>query len=95
MSSSGAMFGNESTRVGDPTLIITVKGKNGHIWTLDMLDGQTTTKAALLTRICVGSKVGITVANSGKTAEQLAVDPSRYGARVSADDMIAPEPCMK
>ena len=95
MRSSGAVFGNESVRVGNASLILTVKADGGHIYTLEILDGYTVSKDALLSRICVGSKGSFTAALVDKSNEEEALDPSYYTGRESADDFIVPEPCLQ
>lgn len=94
MSSTGAWFGNDSVKLGDPSLVLTLKESNGHIRTLGIVDGANVTKAVILSRICVGTKVSYTTVASGKSAEELALDPYYYAGTVPADDLLVPVPCM-
>jgi|GEM_PF-1912919 len=93
--SAGALTGNESVRLGEASLILTVKESDGHIRTLDVRDNGGVTKAAILSRVCVGTKVTYTVVVTKQSNEELALDPHYYTGRQAADDLLVPEACLK
>ena len=93
LSSAGAIFGNESAKIGHFSLVITLKQVNGHIRTLDIMEGKSVTKAALLSRICIGTKVSFTATITSKSIEELRLDPTFHAGKVVADDILVPDPC--
>lgn len=92
MSSTGALFGNDSIKIGEATLILTIEEQNGHIRTLEVLDGRIISKVALLSRICVGSKFTMTFTIVDEEKD-LVNDPKYYIGKIVADDILAKEDC--
>lgn len=106
LSSTGALFGNDSVKIGEPSLVLTLKEVGGHIRTLNVYDNRGITKAAVYSRICVGSKVSFTATVSvidsstpkekiEKINRDLASNPYYYMGSEPADDLLIPEPCIK
>lgn len=94
LSSTGALFGNDSVKIGEQTLVFTIKEQSGHVRTLEVLDGRSISKVALLSRVCVGSKMSMifTIVGS-EEVEKLENDPKYYLGRVSADEILVKEDC--
>lgn len=93
LKSDGALFGNESAKIGDPSLVFTIKEPGGHVRTLEVVEGITISKVALASRVCIGSKISLTFTKSGMSKEELARDPNYYVGKVSADDISVPDLC--
>ncbi|KKT89111.1 MAG: hypothetical protein UW87_C0008G0024, partial [Candidatus Moranbacteria bacterium GW2011_GWC2_45_10] len=72
---------------------LTTKESNGHIRTLEVLDGRSISKSAVLSRICIGSKFTMTFTISDLEPADLAKDPTYYIGKISADDMLLKESC--
>lgn len=95
MSSTGALFGNDSVKLGEASLILTIKEPNGHIRTLNVLNRWGITKAAVLSRTCVGSEVSFTVTVVDTSPKELAQDPYYHMSSIYADDLLIQRPCLQ
>lgn len=95
LSSSGALFGNESVRIGDANLVLTVKKDDGKIVTLDIYDGRGISKANILSRVCVGTKISyMATLVKNKTDEELALNPLFHAGTSHANEILVPVPCV-
>ena len=97
LNSTGAIFDNDSVKIGEATLVFTIKEQNGHIRTLEVLDGRFISKVALISRVCVGSKFSMTftVFTASPGAKDLITsDPRYYVGKIIADDILVKEACL-
>ena len=86
--SSGAIFGNESVRLGDQTLVYTVK-VNDSVYTIDIPEAGQVSRVNLMTRVCVGTYVSFPVRMVDKGTY---IANPNVGA-VIPSDMHVPVPC--
>jgi len=92
VTSSGALFGNESVRISGTSLVYMVKvGED--ILTINVLEGSKIPRESLIPRVCIGTKITFTVkivapTKSGK------FDPNHHAGSNSADDIGVAKPCI-
>ena len=91
--SSGALFGNESVRLAEPSLVYMVR-VNNDIYTLDIREGYKISRIILVPRICVGTKISFVVRDV-KDKGNKEFDPNRLAGSNSADDIGVPAPCLQ
>ncbi len=94
--SSPATFANDSVRLGDVSLVYTVKQESDNkLVTINVIEDSRLPRAALMTRICVGTKISYTVREHvGSDKWDFASDPYYYMGSNYSSDILVPEPCM-
>jgi len=90
--SSGALFGNESVRLANPSLVYMVRVGND-IFTIGIREGQKISRITLVPRICVGTKISFVV-REAKGGNNKEFDPNHLAGSNSADDIGVPVPCL-
>jgi hypothetical protein len=93
--SSGALFGNESVKINNPSLVYVVKvGED--VYTLDVFDNyeSSISKINLASRICLGTRISFTV-REGKNKDPNKFDPNFHAGSNRADDIGVAKPCVQ
>ncbi|OGM96907.1 MAG: hypothetical protein A3B86_00115 [Candidatus Yanofskybacteria bacterium RIFCSPHIGHO2_02_FULL_38_22b] len=91
--SSGALFGNESVRLANPSLVYMVRVGND-IYTLDIKEGNRISRITLVPRICVGTRISFMV-REVKGGDNKEFNPNHLAGSNSADDIGVPFPCLQ
>ena len=92
--SSGALFGNESVKLGDQTLVYMVKGDDGGLYTIEVIPdrGKQVSLVSIATRVCIGTKISFPIRErkDGKPSDDL--NPGSGSAYT--DTIGISEPCI-
>ena len=91
--SSGALFGNESVKINGTSLVYTVRTTNGKIFTLNILEHSQIPRAALISRICLGTKVSFMV--QLVTEKEAENDPTIGVGSIYSKDFLVRKPCIE
>jgi hypothetical protein len=93
VTSSGALFGNESVRISDTSLVYMIKvGED--IFTINVLEGSKIARESLIPRICIGTKITFTVKIVAPTKSG-EFNPNHHAGSNSADDIGVAKPCIQ
>jgi hypothetical protein len=93
--SRGALFGNDSVRVSpDLSLVYMVRSTAGQIYTLSIYEGTKVSRALLMGRVCLGTKISFPyVVSQYKNPDDRFSDPTYLVGAESSDDIFVREPC--
>ena len=95
VASSGALFGNESVRIGNQSLVYIVRANNGDVFTINIVEGLKVSRTTLVARVCLGTKISFpvifVVAKPDGSEKQ---DPNYHVGDANSDNILVPIPCL-
>jgi hypothetical protein len=90
--SSGAMFGNESVRITDNSLVYSIRTGKGEIYTISVYEGEHVSRALIASRVCLGTGISFAVRIIKGSASNT---PNYHVGGESADKIFISEPCLQ